>query len=213
MAGLVDAAKAATKATIEKATAQPLPPLSFDGKGTKGLAWDRRWTTAGVHPYDEIQWETRTASIGNESGKSVFEQKDVEVPASWSQLATNVVVSKYFRGHIGSPERETSVRQLIGRVAGQIDAWAEQQHYFKSDEDRAAFIAELTHLLVNQKMAFNSPVWFNVGVEKRPQCSACFINGVQDSMSSIMDLAKTEAMLFKFGSGAGSNLSPIRSAK
>jgi len=214
MAGLVDATKASAKIGVgKKPAALPLAPLSFDGKGIKGLAWPRRWTTAGIHPYDEIAWETRTASIGNESGKSVFEQKDVEVPASWSQLATNVVVSKYFRGHVGSPERETSVRQLIGRVTGQIDAWAEQQHYFKTDEDRAAFIAELTHLLVNQKMAFNSPVWFNVGVEARPQCSACFINGVQDSMSSIMDLAKTEAMLFKFGSGAGSNLSPIRSAK
>lgn len=214
MAGLVDATKASAKISAgKKPAALPLAPLSFDGKGVKGLAWPRRWTTAGIHPYDEIAWETRTASIGNESGKSVFEQKDVEVPASWSQLATNVVVSKYFRGHVGSPERETSVRQLIGRVTGQIDAWAEQQHYFKSEEDRAAFIAELTHLLVNQKMAFNSPVWFNVGVEARPQCSACFINGVQDSMSSIMDLAKTEAMLFKFGSGAGSNLSPIRSAK
>ena len=214
MAGLVDATKASAKISAgKKPAALPLAPLSFDGKGVKGLAWPRRWTTAGIHPYDEIAWETRTASIGNESGKSVFEQKDVEVPASWSQLATNVVVSKYFRGHVGSPERETSVRQLIGRVTGQIDAWAEQQHYFKSEEDRAAFIAELTHLLVNQKMAFNSPVWFNVGVEARPQCSACFINGVQDSMSSIMDLAKTEAMLFKFGSGAGSNLSTIRSAK
>jgi len=213
MAGLVDATKAAAEGQTAKAVALPLAPLSFDGKGVKGLAWPRRWTTAGIHPYDEIAWETRTASIGNESGKSVFEQKDVEVPASWSQLATNVVVSKYFRGHVGSPERETSVRQLIGRVTGQIDAWAEQQHYFKSDEDRSAFVAELTHLLVNQKMAFNSPVWFNVGVEARPQCSACFINGVQDSMSSIMDLAKTEAMLFKFGSGAGSNLSTIRSAK
>ena len=213
MASLVDATKAAAKGQTAKAVALPLAPLSFDGKGVKGLAWPRRWTTAGMHPYDEIAWETRTASIGNESGKSVFEQKDVEVPASWSQLATNVVVSKYFRGHVGSPERETSVRQLIGRVTGQIDAWAEQQHYFKSDEDRSAFVAELTHLLVNQKMAFNSPVWFNVGVEARPQCSACFINGVQDSMSSIMDLAKTEAMLFKFGSGAGSNLSTIRSAK
>ena len=213
MAGLVDATKAAAKGQTTTSAALPLAPLSFDGKGVKGLAWPRRWTTAGIHPYDEIAWETRTASIGNESGKSVFEQKDVEVPASWSQLATNVVVSKYFRGHVGSPERETSVRQLIGRVTGQIDAWAEQQRYFKSDEDRHAFIAELTHLLVNQKMAFNSPVWFNVGVEARPQCSACFINSVQDSMSSIMDLAKTEAMLFKFGSGAGSNLSTIRSAK
>ncbi len=214
MAGLVDATKASAKVEAgTRPTALPLAPLSFDGKGVKGLAWPRRWTTAGVHPYDQIAWETRTASIGSESGKNVFEQKDVEVPASWSQLATNVVISKYFRGHVGSPERETSVRQLIGRVTGQIDAWAEQQHYFKSDDDRTAFVAELTHLLVNQKMAFNSPVWFNVGVEARPQCSACFINGVQDTMSSIMDLAKTEAMLFKFGSGAGSNLSPIRSAK
>ncbi|MBI2763766.1 MAG: vitamin B12-dependent ribonucleotide reductase [Chloroflexi bacterium] len=155
----------------------------------------------------------RTAGISNESGKSVFEQKDVEVPKSWSQLATNVVVSKYFRGHVGTPERESSVRQLIDRVVNTIAAWAETQRYFATDEDLASFKSELTHLLVNQKMAFNSPVWFNVGVEPRPQCSACFINSVQDNMGSIMDLAKTEAMLFKFGSGAGSNLSPIRSAR
>jgi hypothetical protein len=186
---------------------------SFDGAGAKGLSWPRRNTTPGIHPYDEIEWEMRTAGISNESGKSVFEQKDVEVPKSWSQLATNVVVSKYFRGHVGTPERETSVRQLIDRVVNTIAAWAETRRYFATDEDLAAFKAELTHLLVHQKMAFNSPVWFNVGVEPRPQCSACFINSVQDSMSSIMDLAKTEAMLFKFGSGAGSNLSPIRSSR
>jgi ribonucleoside-diphosphate reductase alpha chain len=186
---------------------------SFSGEGTKGLTFERRWTTPGIHPYDEITWETRTAAIGNESGKLVFEQKDVEVPDFWSQLATNVVVSKYFRGHVGSPERETSVRQLIDRVVNTITAWAETQHYFATDEDLGAFKAELTHLLVHQKMSFNSPVWFNVGVEKKPQCSACFINSVQDTMSSIMDLAKTEAMLFKFGSGAGSNLSTIRSSK
>ena len=184
-----------------------------DGRPAKGLTFDRRWTRPGVHPYDEIAWETRTAAIGNESGKLVFEQKDVEVPAFWSQLATNVVVSKYFRGHVGTPERETSVRQLIDRVVNTIAAWAETQHYFASDEDLATFKAELAHLLVHQKMSFNSPVWFNVGIEARPQCSACFINSVQDSMSSIMDLAKTEAMLFKFGSGAGSNLSPIRSSR
>ena len=183
------------------------------GKPVVGLSWPRRNTTSGIHPYDEIEWETRTAGISNESGKSVFEQKDVEVPKSWSQLAVNVVVSKYFRGHVGTPERETSVRQLIDRVVNTIAAWAETQHTFATDEDLASFKAELTHLLVNQKMAFNSPVWFNVGVEPKPQCSACFINSVQDSMSSIMDLAKTEAMLFKFGSGAGSNLSPIRSAR
>ena len=184
-----------------------------DGSRAKGLTFERRWTRPGVHPYDEIRWETRTAAIGNESGKLVFEQKDVEVPEFWSQLATNVVVSKYFRGHLNTPERETSVRQLIDRVVNTIAAWAETQHYFATDEDLRAFQAELTHLLVHQKMSFNSPVWFNVGIEARPQCSACFINSVQDSMSSIMDLAKTEAMLFKFGSGAGSNLSTIRSSK
>ena len=184
-----------------------------DGRPAKGLTFERRWTTPGVHPYDEISWETRTAAIGNESGKLVFEQKDVEVPGFWSQLATNVVVSKYFRGHVGTPERETSVRQLIDRVVNTIAAWAETQHYFALDEDLATFKAELAYLLVHQKMSFNSPVWFNVGIEARPQCSACFINSVQDSMSSIMDLAKTEAMLFKFGSGAGSNLSPIRSSR
>ena len=185
----------------------------FSGAGTRGLTFERSWTTPGVHPYDEVEWELRDASIANESGKAVFEQKDVEVPASWSQLATNVVVSKYFRGHIGTPSRERSVKQLIDRVVNTITSWAATQHYFASDEDLATFKAELTHLLLHQKMAFNSPVWFNVGVEAQPQCSACFINSVQDSMSSIMDLAKTEAMLFKYGSGAGVNLSPIRGSK
>src|SRR4029079_13379438 len=192
---------------------------SFDGTGqdgttpVRGLTFERRWTRPGVHPYDEITWEYRTAGIANESGKSVFEQKDVEVPHFWSQLATNVVVSKYFRGHLGTPERETSVKQLIDRVVNTITAWAETQHYFATDDDLQTFKAELTHLIVHQKMAFNSPVWFNVGIEQKPQCSACFINSVEDTMSSIMDLAKTEAMLFKFGSGAGSNLSTIRSSK
>ena len=186
---------------------------SFNGEGTRGLTFERRWTRPGVHPYDEITWEYRTAGISSETGKTVFEQKDVEVPAFWSQLATNVVVSKYFRGHVGTPEREHSVKQLIDRVVNTIAAWADTQRYFATDEDLAAFQAELTHLLVHQKMAFNSPVWFNVGIEAKPQCSACFINSVQDNMSSIMDLAKTEAMLFKYGSGAGVNLSPIRSSK
>jgi ribonucleoside-diphosphate reductase alpha chain len=204
---------AALKTRAEEAAAAAMDALRFTGEGTRGLTFERRWTRPGVHPYDEIQWEIRTAAIGNESGKLVFEQKDVEVPASWSQLATNVVVSKYFRGHLNTPERETSVRQLIDRVVLTIAAWAEAQRYFATPEDLAAFQAELTHLLVHQKMSFNSPVWFNVGIEARPQCSACFINSVQDSMTSIMDLAKTEAMLFKFGSGAGSNLSTIRSSR
>jgi len=182
----------------------------FTGAGARGLAFERRWTTPGVHPYDEVTWQLRDAGISNESGKAVFEQKDVEVPDFWSQLATNVVVSKYFRGHLGTPSRERSVKQLIDRVVNTITSWAATQRYFASDEDLATFKAELTHLLLHQKMAFNSPVWFNVGVEAKPQCSACFINSVQDSMSSIMDLAKTEAMLFKYGSGAGVNLSPIR---
>ncbi len=208
----------ATKAAAPHRHAGPYG-ASFDGTETdgttrtKGLTFERRWTRPGVHPYDEITWEYRTAGIANESGKSVFEQKDVEVPDFWSQLATNVVVSKYFRGHLNTPERETSVRQLIDRVVNTITAWAETQRYFASDADLQTFQAELTHLLVHQKMAFNSPVWFNVGIETKPQCSACFINSVQDTMSSIMDLAKTEAMLFKFGSGAGSNLSTIRSSR
>ena len=185
----------------------------FTGKGVRGLTFERRWTVPGIHPYDEVTWETRTASISNESGKSVFEQTDVEVPSFWSQLATNVVVSKYFRGHVGTPQREYSVRQLIDRVVNTICGWAETQHYFATSEDLFSFKAELTHLLLHQKMAFNSPVWFNVGVEPKPQCSACFINSVEDNMGSIMDLAKTEAMLFKYGSGAGVNLSTIRSSK
>src|SRR5450830_440669 len=207
------AATASAIPVMDEAVAPMLPDGRFTGIGVKGLHFPRRWTVPGIHPYDEIEWETRTASIGNEKGVSVFEQKDVEVPAFWSQLATNVVVSKYFRGHLNTPDRETSVRQLIDRVVNTIAGWAETQHYFATDEDLRAFQAELTHLLVHQKMSFNSPVWFNVGVEAHPQCSACFINSVQDTMSSIMDLAKTEAMLFKFGSGAGSNLSTIRSSK
>ena len=121
-----------------------------DGTPAHGLSWPRRHTTPGVHPYDEIEWELRTAGISNESGKSVFEQKDVEVPKAWSQLATNVVVSKYFRGHVGTPDRERSVKQLIDRVVNTIAAWAETQRYFATDEDLAAFKAELTHLLVHQ---------------------------------------------------------------
>ena len=211
----VIAANPALKGSASKAKAQGSidDEGRFTGLGVKGLTFERRWTTPGIHPYDEITWELRSAEIKNESGKTVFEQTDIEVPSFWSQLATNVVVSKYFRGHIGAPGRERSVKQLIDRVVNTIAGWAATQNYFTTDEDLATFKAELTHLLVHQKMSFNSPVWFNVGVEERPQCSACFINSVQDNMSSIMDLAKTEAMLFKYGSGAGVNLSPIRGSK
>ena len=179
-----------------------------------GLKITRHFTRPDVHPFDEVEWELRSATIANEKGELVFEQTDVEIPKSWSQLATNVVVSKYFRGHVGTPERESSVKQLIGRVVGRIREWGEEGGYFATEEDARAYADELTYLLVHQKMAFNSPVWFNLGVENTPQqASACFINSVDDTMESIMDLAKTEAMLFKGGSGTGSNLSSIRSSR
>jgi ribonucleoside-diphosphate reductase alpha chain len=178
-----------------------------------GLEFPRFFATAGVDPFDQLEWELRDAVIGNEKGNVVFEQRQVEMPKSWSQQATNIVVSKYFRGHIGSPDRERSVKQLIGRVVDAVTTWARNQKYFASDDALAAFSADLKHLLAEQKAAFNSPVWFNCGFEKAPQCSACFINSVDDTMDSILTLAKTEGMLFKFGSGTGSNLSAIRSSK
>ncbi|HEV7486900.1 MAG TPA: vitamin B12-dependent ribonucleotide reductase [Thermoanaerobaculia bacterium] len=178
-----------------------------------GVAIDRFFTKAGVDVYDTCEWEMRAAAITSESGGIVFEQKDVEMPKFWSQMATNVVVSKYFRGHLGSPDRETSVRQLIGRVVRTITGWGREGGYFASEADGDTFRDELTHILLYQMAAFNSPVWFNVGIEPHPQCSACFINSVNDTMDSILGLAKTEGMLFKYGSGTGSNLSSIRSSK
>src|SRR5436305_1274895 len=178
-----------------------------------GIAIDRFFTKPGVDVYDTCEWEMRSAAITNESGGIVFEQKDVEMPKFWSQMATNVVVSKYFRGHVGAPERESSVRQLIGRVVRTITGWGREGGYFATEEDGDAFRDELTHILLYQMASFNSPVWFNVGIEPRPQCSACFINSVQDTMDSILGLAKTEGMLFKYGSGTGSNLSNIRSSR
>src|SRR5258705_2561096 len=183
------------------------------GPSVQGLDFPRYFTLPGVDPFDEIEWEVRSAVIGNEKGNVVFEQRGVEIPSFWSQQATNIVVSKYFRGPIGSPDRERSVKQLIGRVVDTITAWAREQQYFAGDDALSAFSAELKHLLVYQKAAFNSPVWFNCGFEKAPQCSACFINSVEDTMESILTLAKTEGMLFKFGSGTGSNLSTIGSAR
>ena len=178
-----------------------------------GLKVNRRFTREGVHPFDEVTWEKRSAIIGNERGETVFEQKDVEIPASWSQLATNVVVSKYYRGPLGTPRRETSVRQVISRVCDTIADWGREGGYFATEQDAQAFQDELTHLVLHQKMSFNSPVWFNVGVAgTRPQASACFINSVEDTMESILGLAKTEGMLFKYGSGTGTNLSPLRSS-
>ncbi len=173
----------------------------------------RRNTKPGVQPFDEVDWESRIATIASEKGETVFEQRDVEVPKFWSQMATNVVASKYFTGQVGTAGREASVRQLVGRVAGTIADWGRSGGYFASSEEGDAFEAELAYLTLHQKAAFNSPVWFNVGVEAKPQCSACFINSVEDTMESILGLVKTEGMLFKFGSGTGTNLSPLRSSR
>jgi ribonucleoside-diphosphate reductase alpha chain len=178
-----------------------------------GLDFQRWFTDGKISPFDKVEWERRTALIGNEKGQVIFRQENVEVPKGWSQTATNIVASKYFHGKPNTIERETSVRQLIGRVVDTIVRWGDEGGYFATPESRNAFRDELAHLLVEQKMAFNSPVWFNVGVQAKPQCSACFINSVQDSMDSIMNLAKTEGMLFKWGSGTGTNFSTLRGSR
>src|SRR6058998_2714091 len=182
-------------------------------KAAEGLTLERYFTRPGVDPFDEVEWEVRSAVIGSEKGEIVFEEKDVEIPKFWSQTATNVVASKYFRGTLGTPERERSVKQLVGRVVRTIGGWGRAQGYFHTEADAQTFEAELKHLLVYQKMSFNSPVWFNIGIEPKPQGSACFINSVEDTMDSILTLAKTEGMLFKYGSGTGTNLSPLRSSR
>ncbi|HZQ71153.1 MAG TPA: vitamin B12-dependent ribonucleotide reductase [Terriglobales bacterium] len=208
-------------------------------KRAQGLTFRRFFTKPGESPYDQIEWEKRVASITDAQGNSIFEQKDVEVPKDWSMTATNIVASKYLHGTVGTPERETGVRQLVSRVAETIRDWGLSQGYFRTPEDGATFHDELVHILLRQYMAFNSPVWFNVGCDriepnsdaqnwhwnpvagrvefsvtgyKTPQCSACFINSVHDSLDSILTLAKTEGMLFKWGSGTGTNLSPLRSS-
>jgi ribonucleoside-diphosphate reductase alpha chain len=171
---------------------------------TKGVRVERRYTEPGVHPFDAVDWELRDAEVGK------FKQEQVEFPKSWSQNATNIVAQKYFRGQLGSPERESSVKQMVGRVAGTISGWGRELGYFSTDEDAHAFEAELTHILVNQIAAFNSPVWFNVGFEEQPQCSACFILSVQDELESILDWNTKEGKIFRGGSGSGINLSNIR---
>ncbi len=183
-------------------------------KTRSGLRFERYFTPPGGHAYDMIEWERRTAAITSEKGQVIFEQKDVEVPRSWSQLAINVVAQKYFRGAPGSPERETSVRQIVDRVVDTLKRWGVEGGYFATDEDADNWAEELRYLLVTQHASFNSPVWFNIGVPGRAQQgSACFINSVDDSMESILELVKTEGMLFKFGSGTGTNLSVLRSSR
>ena len=190
------------------------PNGSHSKVAAKGLHFGRFFTPPGSHAFDLVEWERRTAAIIGEKGQVIFEQKDVEVPRSWSQLAINVVAQKYFRGGLGTPERETSVRQLIDRVVETLGRWGRDGGYFASEEDAENWSEELRYLLVTQQASFNSPVWFNLGVPGRAQQgSACFINSVQDSMESILELVKTEGMLFKFGSGTGTNLSVLRSSK
>ncbi|MFL5735713.1 MAG: vitamin B12-dependent ribonucleotide reductase [Actinomycetota bacterium] len=180
-----------------------------------GLSFERYFTSSGIHPFDEIEWETRDAVIPNlKEGGNAFEQLDVEFPMGWSQNATNIVAQKYFRGTLGTPQRETSVRQLVSRVVDTVRGWGMKDGYFATAEDAGTFADELTHLLVTQKAAFNSPVWFNVGVPDTPQqCSACFILAVDDTMSSILNWYVEEGTIFKGGSGSGINLSRIRSSK
>jgi ribonucleoside-diphosphate reductase alpha chain len=231
--------KTQTISEISKAIQPPNISTAAAGKAGlhAGLEWKRFFSRPDISPYDEIQWERRTASIVDSKGNSIFEQKDVEVPADWSMTATNIVASKYLHGQIGTSGRETGVRQLISRVAETIRDWGMEGGYFRTPEDASIFHDELTHMLLTQKVAFNSPVWFNVGCDRlepdsdaqnwhwnphtcavefsvtgyrSPQCSACFINSVKDSLDSILTLAKTEGMLFKWGSGTGTNLSTIR---
>lgn len=187
--------------------------LVAEEKYGKGITMERYYTKEGVHPYDLLTWENRTASITNEKGAIVFEQKDIEVPSGWSQTSVNIVAQKYFRGKVGSPERETSMKQLMSRVSGTMANWGRKDGYFATHKDAQIFEDELTWILVNQMAAFNSPVWFNVGINPHPQCSACFINSVEDDMRSILHLTTTESMLFKQGSGTGSNLSNLRSSQ
>jgi ribonucleoside-diphosphate reductase alpha chain len=220
------------------AAAKSATPMNAQkNKKAPGLAFKRLFTKAGVSPYDEIEWELRTAAITDAKGNTIFEQKDVEVPKDWSMTATNIVASKYLHGQMNTPERETGVRQLVTRVAETIRDWGKKDGYFRSNEEAESFHDELVYLLLHQYAAFNSPVWFNVGCDRiethsdaqnwhwneakgnvefapvgytKPQCSACFINSISDTMESILTLAKTEGMLFKWGSGTGTNLSPLR---
>src|SRR6186997_1090829 len=186
--------------------------LASPRNGLQGLSIERKFSTRGVHPFDEIEWELRDAVIGNPKSPA-FEQRGVEFPKSWSQNATNIVAQKYFRGRMDSEGRERSVKQMIGRVAGTIATWGREGGYFASDDDAQAFEDELTHILLHQMAAFNSPVWFNVGFEEHPQCSACFILSVEDTIESILDWNTKEGMIFRGGSGSGINLSRIRASK
>jgi len=212
-----DSPAADTEAASNPTELSPQPtPVSEqhaddDETARRGLRFTRFFTADDIHPYDAVEWEQRDAVILNAEGETVFEQNEVEFPTFWSQRATNIVASKYFHGQLGAPERESSLKQLIGRVVGTMAQWGIDGDYFATPEDAEIFSDELTHLLLHQMVAFNSPVWFNIGVPgERQQASACYINHVDDTMESILDLAKTEGLIFKWGSGAGVNLSRLR---
>ncbi len=210
--GAIDLEMESKSKNTDRAPAPNATPVNSAAPG-RGIVLERFFTTAGVDPYSQVDWDLRSAVISGEDGRIVFEQKDVEVPRAWSQTATNVVVSKYFRGPLGTPRRETSVRQLISRVVDTISGWGEKQGYFADADARETFHAELKYLLLNQNASFNSPVYFNVGIEAKPQCSACFILKVEDSMDSILSWYRNEGMIFKGGSGAGVNLSALRGSR
>jgi ribonucleoside-diphosphate reductase alpha chain len=201
---------ATAKETPVEATEKELENVVIDADASLGVR--RYFTIPGRDPFDEIEWETRDAFIPGKEG-AAFEQKGVEFPRFWSQTATNIVAQKYFRGKMGATDREWSVKQMIGRVVTTIGAWGRKGGYFASEEEAGTFEAELKAILVNQLAAFNSPVWFNVGFEEKPQCSACFILSVDDNMEAILDWIKREGIIFRGGSGAGVNLSRLRASK
>ena len=194
-------------------TEQPVEELhNIVADEANTLAVDRCFTVPGRDPFDEVEWEIREAYIPGKD-KPAFEQKDVEFPKFWTQTATNIVAQKYFRGRLSSPERERSVKQMIGRIVDTIGAWGRDGGYFATEDEAQTFQDELKFILVHQLAAFNSPVWFNVGFEEKPQCSACFILSIDDSMESILDWIRREGVIFRGGSGSGVNLSKLRSSK
>src|SRR3954469_11065952 len=201
---------ASTKASAGTEDAAEIVNTVVQDDATVGV--ERYFTIPGRDPFEEVEGELRDAFIPGED-KPVFDQKNVEFPKFWSQTATNIVAQKYFRGKMGSPERETSVKQMIGRVVDTVTAWGRDGGYFATEDEAEAFEAELKFILVNQLAAFNSPVWFNVGFEEKPQCSACFILSIDDSMDSILDWIRREGVIFRGGSGSGVNLSKLRSSK
>src|SRR5918997_2870986 len=209
---MATAKQAADVETTEGAPAQEEMVTNVVVAESASVSPRRFFTIPGRDPFDEIEWELRDALIPGKDGPA-FEQRNVEFPRFWSQTATNIVAQKYFRGRLTSPERERSVRQMIGRVVGTIGGWGREGGYFATEEEADTFEAELKAILVNQLAAFNSPVWFNVGFEERPQGSACFILSIEDSMESILDWIRREGVIFRGGSGSGVNLSKLRSSQ